>query len=488
MTRRTVRTPFRIRRTGALVLLAVVQAQTGLAQSDDLAPDSPVFSEPVFPEIAVPEIPDITIELPDYLTGPTPGTPEWFDAIGAAGRGDDTGNYTPDERGTGAGAFVPPLEQPDLILPWDTPPDADYEWQPDPDEQPYPQPYAESAEFNPPLEVVPGRFTEVTLDAYGMALVEITTTRPARLAPAVFSPGISQDSLEFMYGGRLPEKIGADGEQPAIAISEPPSADDFVLPEDFIQGPLSQQALPPGRHLVRITASDSYYDNMRFDLRLTEEPFLDPYEPNDSLQDATPISTPFDNIIDLGDQRPDWFRISLPAGTIVGAWLRPFQAEGLYTLRFYNGQGEILYETPLEEWGHKGMRYYRSDGSPLYLEVVGEGNGWDNQASDFARLTIDAYTPDNDGRNAVIKLDMGDNGDGSALQLDFVAAAIGTRSIDVTAATEITTELRRVAEAPSPGSGTPWWLVPLGLSGVIAAAIAALLYFRHRKNRGGAQE
>ncbi len=291
----------------------------------------------------------------------------------------------------------------------------------------------------------------VTLGEDGTTLLRIKTPRAGVLRMDVFSlPANGAElalEMPITVAGETATRVG-------LAVIEK-GTHDFIL---------------------RSSVPEAFEVQIRFLL----EPALDLFEPNDALEQAARISAPFLGLVRVSDGDPDWFVIDAPRDHVIGVHLRTRSAYTGPLIGFYNSSGELLYESPYDNWGHRGMRYFISDGSKTYIKISDSYGWYDYDTRAFRVLEIDVYRPDSENNNIFVKIDVAGN-ENVSTQLDYVSAAAGTRVSSAEDSTLIAQELERAVNSKdAPRVNFFLWMfgslvVTLGLGGAVS-------YIKRRKN------
>lgn len=281
----------------------------------------------------------------------------------------------------------------------------------------------------------------VKLDEDGKAEIRVRTDRPGVLRADLFS---------------APDSVGA------IAVT--------FEPEQAVEGeeaplpvPVGAMTVEKGRHTLLVSAANAGAANIQ--LRLMLEPPLDLYEPNDTRDAAVKLDTPFLGLVRVSAGDEDWFRVDAPRGHLIGVHLRTRSGYTGPAIAFVDGKGEVLQETARDNWGHRGMRYFKSEGRPVYIQITDTYNWGAEDWRAYRQLAIETYEPDRSSPNVFVKLDM-QEGDSSGEQIDYVGEAAGSRVSSAVEATEIAAELER---AVTDERGSNWGIyILVGLAGLLA--------------------
>ena len=298
------------------------------------------------------------------------------------------------------------------------------------------------------------RIETIKLDEEGRARIRVNAPRTGMLRPDIFSAPDETGAIHFTVESK---------KQPDEATENSPI-------------PASGLVVEKGRHILAVQSEGA--QKAEIQLRLLLEPALDLYEPNDNLDDAKPLETPFLGFVRLSDSDEDWFRVNAPRGEVIGVHLRSSGGYEGPVVSFHERNGDVLYESPRTNWGHRGMRYYKSEGQPIYVKVTDSYNWSEDDSRAFRLLEIETFIPDPNSANAFVKIDMGGE-ERASRQIDFVGEAAGTRVASAEEAIEIAKELDlAVRDKTSSGFQLALWL------GVAFVAVAsAAVYFRLRKKR-----
>jgi len=217
-------------------------------------------------------------------------------------------------------------------------------------------------------------------------------------------------------------------------------ADKIDDPENGLNdAPIISKVVNKGQHTANIWAENGQTGQVQ--VRFTLDPALDIYEPNDTLVTAKPIITPYLGLVRISAGDEDWFRVDAPRGNIIGAHLRTRSQYSGPEISFHNVDGELLYGSSKDEWGHRGMRYYRSEGMPVLIKIVDHYAWGAEDVRAFRLLAIEAYPPASDATNLFVKIDMNAAAN-SAAQIDFISAASGSRTASAAEADEVSKALK----------------------------------------------
>jgi len=223
-------------------------------------------------------------------------------------------------------------------------------------------------------------------------------------------------------------------------------------------------------------------------LRITAFAPVDPYEPNDSWQQATPITPPLRTWILLEKRQVDWFSIDAPAdGVLSIQFTRPLGGPYIY-YTFTDGERKEIWRCK-EDWDFQGARYFDvKRGARYYIRVE---QGWPRSA--WAEMELGLYRPQDLARSRTGQsgriLFLGD--DSESLDLDQLkrileAAALPLKSAVAEDVETMTTELVKDVQQPArPETETTPQKPELpgetkagdkrGLSGLLRALIALAL-------------
>ncbi len=314
-----------------------------------------------------------------------------------------------------------------------------------------------SAHAQDAMPVELDEIVSISLNHDGQATISVNVPRTGVLAPNLFSDTSAYGEIAFEYAARPPETEN----------------------ENDRNTPFHLRIVEAGEHEIHLRSTYAPLDPTDVQIRLTLEPALDNYEPNDTLASATEITLPFTGLINLDDGGEDWFKISASEGSIVGAHLMPRNPHQGYFVSFYDAQGTELFRSDDESWGYQGMRYFASDGGELFVQVVDTYGYSDREDPVYSLLEIDAYLPDRFNPNAFVKIAMGAD-TGASLQIDFVGEASGTRVTDAKEAVDITQELIRTVQERT--RDLAYWYTLF--SAILAAIAFALIGYMFVKKRG----
>ncbi len=300
------------------------------------------------------------------------------------------------------------------------------------------------------------RIETIKLDEQGLALIRVNPPRTGILRADVFSAHEEAGSIYVEFEA----EAESDGDTRLAAI------------------PVGSKVVEKGRQILRVRSDGAVAGDIQ--LRLLLDPALDFYEPNNSLAKAVPVDAPFLGLVRVSAGDEDWFRVSAPRGHLIGVHLRTRSAYVGPVISFHDRNGEVLYATNNDEWGHRGMRYYRSEGQPIYVKVVDTYDWRLDDARAFRQLAIETFEPNRESANVFVKIDMGAV-EGASNQIDFVGEAAGTRVASADEATEIAEELTRAVSASGrSGSGMLGWI---GLAFVLFFGAAVFYTVSKRRQK-----
>jgi len=244
---------------------------------------------------------------------------------------------------------------------------------------------------------------------------------------------------------------------------------------EFINPAKTSKVVNKGRYTADIWAEGNQVGEVQ--VRFTLDPALDIYEPNDSLSQAKSITTPYLGLVRVSAGDEDWFRVDVPSGNIIGAHLRTQSQYAGPEISFHKVSGELLYGSSKDEWGHRGMRYYRSEGKPVLIKIIDNYDWNPHDVRAFRQLAIEAYPPASNGTNLFVKIDM-NAAVNSSTQIDFISAASGSRTASAAEADEISTALQ---EAFRPNKISLRLSIIISAIGLIALLGLGWLYWRKQK-------
>ncbi|MEO1028018.1 MAG: hypothetical protein AAFX02_03060 [Pseudomonadota bacterium] len=251
------------------------------------------------------------------------------------------------------------------------------------------------------------------------------------------------------------------GVEPVFTLDE--SAVDATETDTAIAPlPVSAVALERGTHPITASLPDA--PNGTFQVRFVHEPALDRFEPNNTPDDAIEVSTPFAGIVRFGSNDPDWFEIDAPAGHLIGVQLLTNSSYVGPVIGFYDLDGEVIYQSPRTQWGHRGMRYIVSPGGKTRIQLSDTARLETNAG--YLPLVIKVFPPMAESNSVLVKLDMGANED-TAFQLDALGRSVGARLAAADDAETIAAELNR-AVTEKRRSGSPWLWIILASVAVLA--------------------
>lgn len=289
--------------------------------------------------------------------------------------------------------------------------------------------------------------TDITLDDQGLAKLSVNLPEAGIIKALVFSGAEATFTLDAT-GSEATET------EPAIAPL-----------------PVSAIALDRGEHIITTAFPDA--PNTKLQVRFVHEPPLDRFEPNDTQETARRITPPFAGLVRFGSDDADWFEFDAPAGHLVGAQLRTFQSYSGPVINFYTSQGELLYQSPDENWGHRGMRYIVSPGGTIRINLS-DTSGRTKERGGFIPLVVQTFPPQSESNSILVKLDLEADED-TSFQLNALGRAVGARVADADDAATIAAELNRAVSVEDKTPFPVGWafLIALGLG--IVGGIGILL-------------
>lgn len=277
----------------------------------------------------------------------------------------------------------------------------------------------------------------INLSEGGPALIEVKTDRPGVLRADIFSTKGLTGAINITHAKPDPD---AGDTTPTLKVG--------------------QTALPKGTHRIQVSSANNQAGSVQ--IRFLLDPALDIYEPNNSLSTAHPITPPFQGLVRVSAGDEDWYKIDVPKGHVIGVNLRTRSDYTGPVISFHKADGTVLYESQKNQWGHRGMRYYRSEGDPVFIKVIDTYNWRANDVRAFRLLDIDAYAPNPDSANLFVKIDMNASGE-SATQIDYVSEAVGSKVASATDASDISTALNSAIEDNTDTTNWPRLLIILAL-------------------------
>ena len=240
--------------------------------------------------------------------------------------------------------------------------------------------------------------------------------------------------------------------------------------------------LAPGSYSVAVSASGASPDSFSIKIR-TSEP-VDPYEPNDTRETASPITLPLRTVIkvDRGAENLDWFKFAVDQAYVLSVHLR---ARGGAYVKFkvVDAEGKILYQTA-SEWDSAGARYASLTAGEYYL-AIGPA-----VSSVQAEMELGLYDPTGVGdKGGFIAVGMKE-GSPALKQLMLIANTTGKALVETVSPEIMKAELlEAVKEKPvetAKGGGTGGWGTWLIILLILAASGGAGFWMRLRfKKRDG---
>lgn len=263
--------------------------------------------------------------------------------------------------------------------------------------------------------VDPDRIEDVQLDDEGRATLRFRTDDVGRLHADIFS---------------APDTAG----QISVNFRDPnaPAPTERAAPASPVWA--------PGRYEADVQAANP--GSAMIQLRINVDIPLDEYEPNNTRDTATRVDLPFEGIIRLAADDPDWIRVDPPAGGVLGVHLHATGALDGPRIRIYEGGGTLLLQSEATFWGYRGMRYVRATGRPLYIELTDTNTFGEGDANAFKTLEIVHYSPEGAPSSARSLVTLSLEGeDPSTFQLDLVGEAIGVETVAANEADSVAREL-----------------------------------------------
>ncbi len=305
-----------------------------------------------------------------------------------------------------------------------------------------------------PQSVDIDQIEDVRLGDEGMRVLRFETDYVGRLRADIFSAPESAGIITVEFRER-----GASSDAPTGKTAAP---QDVFGAGDY---EAVVQAATPGAAIIQ--------------LRLVSEIPLDEFEDNNSLETAYRVELPFNGLVHISGRDRDWFRIDPASGGIVGVHLHTdYQFEGPQ-LGFYDHNGTLLYETDATPWGHRGMRYVRAAGRPIYVVVWDSNDYGEGDVTAFKNLEIVQYSPEGAPASSRSLVTLGlESEDPASFQLDLIGRAIGVDTVAANEAEGIARELKVAIEGRggSLRSTILWALLAL----VLGLAGLSIWWQRHR--------
>lgn len=297
-----------------------------------------------------------------------------------------------------------------------------------------------------PANVDLNELEAVRLGEDGRCVLSFTTERPGIFQSELFSYPSSTGAITVSFRQRGAEEALAPGVYDAGRY-------EAVL-----------QAVNPGEAVVQ--------------LRLALARPRDPFEPNDTLEDAARVDLPFESVVHLTGGEQDWFRVDPALGGIVGVHLHIASDYQGPRIGFYEADGTEILVSNNSNWGVRGMRYVRSRGRPIFIAVWDTNNWGDENDNAYKRIEIVQYRPEGAPSSTRSLVALGLESEGPEFeQLDFIGAAIGVETVSAAEAEEIAEEIRAAVQR----RGTNWGLIAIVILLLAAAGGGGFYFFRMRR-------
>ena len=243
--------------------------------------------------------------------------------------------------------------------------------------------------------------------------------------------------------------------------------------------------LSPGSYSVAVSASGVSPDS--FSIKIGASEPVDPYEPNDTRETASPITLPLRTVIrvDPGVGNLDWFKFTVDQAYVLSVHLR---ARGGTVVKFkvVDTEGKSVYETT-SNWDSAGARYASLTAGEYYL-AIGPAAG-----SVHAEMELALYDPAGIGgeKGGFIAVGMKEGSPGLK-QLMLIANTTGKALVETVSPEIMKAELlEAVKEKPvetAQGEGPGGWITWLVILLILAASGGAGYWMRGRfKERDGGQ-
>lgn len=260
-----------------------------------------------------------------------------------------------------------------------------------------------------------GEMVEVTLREPGASVrVEFTLESPAYVEAIAYFPPTELGSVGFEFQR-------ADGTPVAYAWPEVWPAGDYAA--IVRAGGASETPFP-----VRIAATDP----------------LDPFEPNDTREQAAEVTAPLRARVRLQAGNEDWYRIRVPRAGILSVQVRPDAPSVTLNYTVSRPDGTVAYTTA--EWfHHRGARYVGVEAGDYSLQLFDHG-----QTDSFATMSMGLYSPPASEGRAGGLMAVGVSPDSADWnQLTLLGRAAGHPLRETFTVEEIERELARVVAGPA---------------------------------------
>jgi hypothetical protein len=242
------------------------------------------------------------------------------------------------------------------------------------------------------------------------------------------------------------------------------------------------KVLKPGSYSVAVSAAGSSPESFSVKIGVSEP--VDAYEPNDTLETATPITLPLRTVIvaDRGLDNLDWFKFSVDQEYLLSVHLRARRGSSV-SFKILDADGENLYKTA-SSWDSAGARYASLAAGEYYL-VIGPASSSDTTEMELALYDPVGVSGDSGGFIAVGMKE----GSAGLNQLTLIAKASGkglveTVSPDIMKAELLEAVKDKPVETGKPGGSGGWitWIIILLM---LAITGGAGFWMRGRFKDGG---
>lgn len=296
-----------------------------------------------------------------------------------------------------------------------------------------------------------GQIEDVRLGDDGRAVLRFRTEHTGRLRGDIFAAPTEAGVINVTFR----ERSASDDENKTETLPtvwEPGRYEAVV------------QAVNPGAALVQ--------------LRVSVDIPLDEFEPNDTRETAMRVDLPFAGVLRLSAGDSDWFRVNPDSGGIVGVHLHTSYSYSGPRIGIFDADGNQLLLTEATQWGHRGMRYVRATGRPLFIQLTDTNTYGEGDANAFKTVEIVQYSPEGAPASArsLVTLSL-ESDDPSIFQLDLIGDAIGVETVAADEAESVAQELETAIRGRRGGWG--WFGLILLL--LLVAGGGGYFFWRHRK-------
>jgi len=232
--------------------------------------------------------------------------------------------------------------------------------------------------------------------------------------------------------------------------------------------------LAPGSYSVAVSASGASPES--FSIKIGAFEPVDPYEPNDTRQTASPITLPLRTVIqvDRGADNLDWFKFTIDRAYVLSIHLRP-RGSSTVNFRVVDAEGKDVYKTA-STWNTLGARYVALAAGE-YCLVIGPAGG-----STPTEVELALFDPSGAGdKGGFIAVGM-DKGSAGLEQLALIARTTGKGLIETVSPEIMKAELleavkeKPVASAKRADGGS--WVIWLVILLILVAGGGAVLWMR----------